>query len=110
MLSTQVYKFLDGKLLIDFSIYNTFSRKPAGMRRRIGFSPHPTGSSLWELQKRGAKMKFTQGKVEGSAPSSSLGIMRFFDQDTGGPKLTPEFVLGFAIVVSAVMIIVQFYV
>ena len=55
-------------------------------------------------------MKFTSSGVGGAAPSSSLGIMRFFDQDTGGPKLTPEFVVGFAVVVSVVMIIVQLYV
>ena len=32
-----------------------------------------------------------------SGPSSSIGIMRFFDVDTKGPKLTPEFVLGLSI-------------
>ncbi len=28
-----------------------------------------------------------------TGPSSSLGIMRFFDTETAGPKLTPEFVM-----------------
>ena len=32
-----------------------------------------------------------------SGPSSALGIMRFFDADTAGPKMTPEFVIGIAI-------------
>ena len=35
-----------------------------------------------------------------SGPSSSIGIMRFFDADTAGPKLTPEFV----VVASAVLV------
>ena len=33
-----------------------------------------------------------------SSPSSTLGIMRFFDADTAGPKLSPEFIIGIAIV------------
>ncbi len=37
-------------------------------------------------------MKFT--RTSGAAgPSSAIGIMRFFDVDTGGPKITPEFIL-----------------
>lgn len=37
-------------------------------------------------------MKFTKGAAQ-SGPSSALGIMRFFDTEAGGPKLTPEFVI-----------------
>jgi len=37
-------------------------------------------------------------------PSSSLGIMRFFDADTAGPKIGPEFVVGFAVVFIAVIV------
>jgi len=37
-------------------------------------------------------------------PSSSLGIMRFFDADTAGPKLTPEFVIGVSIVLIAIVV------
>ncbi len=49
-------------------------------------------------------VKFERGPVTGG-PSSSLGIMRFFDADTSGPKLTPEFIVGAAIVlIVAVMV------
>jgi len=42
-------------------------------------------------------MKLDRAKEFSSGPSSAIGIMRFFDQDTGGPKMTPEFVVGVAI-------------
>ncbi len=42
-----------------------------------------------------------------SGPSSSLGIMRFFDADTSGPKLTPEFVIITAIVLIAMVLIAR---
>ena len=50
-------------------------------------------------------MKFTKGTA-GTGPSSAIGIMRFFDVDTGGPKMTPEFILiitGAFIVVELVL-------
>ncbi len=37
-----------------------------------------------------------------SGPSSSIGIMRFFDADTAGPKMSPEFV----IIVSVALIVI----
>ena len=41
-------------------------------------------------------VKFTKApRVAG--PSSSLGIMRFFDADTAGPKISPEMAVGFAV-------------
>ena len=42
-----------------------------------------------------------------SGPSSSLGIVRFFDADTSGPKLSPEFVIGVAIALIALVLIVR---
>jgi len=42
-----------------------------------------------------------------SGPSSSLGIMRFFDADTAGPKLTPEFVIGIALVLIIIVLIAK---
>lgn len=39
-----------------------------------------------------------------SGPSSSIGIMRFFDADTSGPKLTPEFIVGLSIAVIIVVL------
>ncbi len=52
-------------------------------------------------------VKLTQGPSI-SGPSSSIGIMRFFDVDTKGPKLTPEFVVGLAIAVIVLVFIVKF--
>jgi len=42
-----------------------------------------------------------------SGPSSSLGIVRFFDADTTGPKLSPEFVIGAAIALIAIVLIIK---
>lgn len=42
-----------------------------------------------------------------SGPSSSIGIMRFFDAETPGPKMTPEFVIGLAIIVIAVVLVIK---
>ncbi len=49
-------------------------------------------------------VKFTQSKPQGQGPSSAIGVQRFFDTDEGGPKLTPEMVFGFTIVVCALFI------
>jgi len=43
-----------------------------------------------------------------SGPSSSLGIMRFFDADTSGLKLTPEFVIIVALALIAVVVVFGF--
>ena len=37
-------------------------------------------------------MKLNKGPRR-SGPSSSIGILNFFDTDVGGPQLSPEFVL-----------------
>jgi len=42
-----------------------------------------------------------------SGPSSSLGIMRFFDSDTSGPKLSPEFVLGAALALIVFVLVAR---
>ena len=42
-----------------------------------------------------------------AGPSSSLGIMRFFDADTAGPKLSPEFIMGLCIVVVVAILFVK---
>ncbi|MBS3061578.1 MAG: preprotein translocase subunit Sec61beta [Candidatus Diapherotrites archaeon] len=41
-------------------------------------------------------VKLQQNQGAGG-PSSSLGIMRFFDVETGGPKLSPQFVVGLSV-------------
>lgn len=46
-------------------------------------------------------MKFERsGSVGG--PSSAIGIMRFFDVDMGGPKISPESIL----VATAILIVI----
>ncbi|HLC79880.1 MAG TPA: preprotein translocase subunit Sec61beta [archaeon] len=44
-----------------------------------------------------------------SGPSSSIGIMRFFDTDSGGPKISPEFVIAIAIVFTLVISILHVF-
>ena len=39
-----------------------------------------------------------------SGPSSSLGIMRFFDADTAGPKMSPEFVVATSVAVIIIVV------
>jgi len=41
-------------------------------------------------------VKFVSNKAEpgGGGPSSSIGIMRFFDADSKSPQLSPYFVIG----------------
>ena len=53
-------------------------------------------------------MKFQRAKNIGAGPSSSIGIMRFFDQDMGGPKLSPEFVMVIAVGFIFVMFALHF--
>ncbi len=53
-------------------------------------------------------MKFQRTASAGiSGPSSSIGIMRFFDTDTAGPKLTPEFVVLIAGAFSAIILVIN---
>ncbi len=48
-------------------------------------------------------MKLSKGpRVQ--APSSSLGIMRFFDADTAGPKIQPELVVGISIALIVIVL------
>jgi preprotein translocase subunit Sec61beta len=51
-------------------------------------------------------VKLTQGPSV-SGPSSSLGVMRFFDVDTKGPKLTPELVIGLAVAFTVLILMLQ---
>lgn len=53
-------------------------------------------------------VKFTQ-KPGLAGPSSSLGIMRFFDQETSGPKMTPEFVVIAAAVFAVAFIALHMF-
>ncbi len=54
-------------------------------------------------------MKFNTVRNDTSGPSSSIGIMRFFDTDIGGPKISPEFVVGVAAVFTLIVAIMQVF-
>jgi len=49
-------------------------------------------------------VKLSRGSAV-SGPNSGLGIMRFFDADTSGPKLSPEFVIIAAIALIALVLV-----
>ncbi len=40
-------------------------------------------------------------------PQSSAGLMRFFQDETNGPKLRPEFVMASAIILVAAVIVAR---
>ena len=54
-------------------------------------------------------MKFNQSKSTSSGPSSSIGIMRFSDSDSGGPKISPEFIIAAAVVFSLVILVMHLF-
>lgn len=51
-------------------------------------------------------MKFNQTSQPGG-PSSAIGIMRFFDTDSGGPKISPEFVLAISLIFTLIIAALQ---
>ena len=52
--------------------------------------------------------KMKNAGLSGGGPSSSIGIMRFFDTDMGGPKLTTEFVMGIVIAFVFLLLVLHF--
>ncbi len=51
-------------------------------------------------------VKFVKNKPQaGGGPTSSIGIMRFFDAESKSPKLSPYFVLGVSIVFVVAMLL-----
>ncbi len=52
-------------------------------------------------------MKFNKSSSDTSGPSSAIGIMRFFDTDSGGPKISPEFVVAVSVVFTAIIVVLQ---
>lgn len=51
-------------------------------------------------------VKFTKSRAATPGPSSAIGITRFFDADTKGPKISPYFVIGltFALVIAIIIL------
>lgn len=52
-------------------------------------------------------VKLQRSAPGASAPTSSLGIMRFFDVDSGGPKLSPQLALGIIIGFTLLILVVR---
>jgi preprotein translocase subunit Sec61beta len=48
-------------------------------------------------------------KDGGGMPQSSAGLMRFFQDETNGPKIRPEFVVGGAFVLIAVVLVARIF-
>ena len=48
-------------------------------------------------------VKLKKGKAT-SGPSSSIGLMRFFDAESMGPKISPQFVIAVSIAVAVIWI------
>jgi preprotein translocase subunit Sec61beta len=44
-----------------------------------------------------------------SMPQSSAGLMRFFQDETNGPKIKPEFVVGGAFVLIALVLAARIF-
>jgi preprotein translocase subunit Sec61beta len=42
-------------------------------------------------------------------PQSSAGLMRFFQDETNGPKIKPEFVVGGAAVLIVVVLVARIF-
>ncbi|MCX8158098.1 MAG: preprotein translocase subunit Sec61beta [Candidatus Diapherotrites archaeon] len=53
-------------------------------------------------------MKFRKIGDTSQGPSSTLGIMRFFDVEIGGPKISPGFVIGLTLAFILIIIILKF--
>jgi len=49
-------------------------------------------------------VKLRKGKST-SSPSSSIGLMRFFDAESKGPKVSPQFVMVLAVAVAITWIV-----
>lgn len=48
-------------------------------------------------------------KAKGMAgPSSSIGLMRFFDTEMAGPKISPEFALILTTVIVVLVLVMRF--
>ncbi|GEM_PF-3536063 len=58
-------------------------------------------------------MKFDKPKAVsgagGGGPSSAIGLIRFFDTDAGGPKISPEFIFAITIFISLVLLGIHFF-
>ncbi len=50
-------------------------------------------------------VKLRKGKST-SAPSSTIGLMRFFDAESKGPKISPQFVIVLTVAIAIIWIVI----
>ncbi|MFA5746365.1 MAG: preprotein translocase subunit Sec61beta [archaeon] len=51
-------------------------------------------------------MKMNNSKTTNQSPSSAIGIMRF-KENTGGPKMSPEVVIGIALGIAILVLVLR---
>ncbi len=54
-------------------------------------------------------MSSKKKKESAGMPQSSAGLMRFFSDETNGPKVRPEFVMGGAVALIAIVLIARIF-
>ena len=52
-------------------------------------------------------VKFTRNKADTSGPTSSIGIMQFFDSDSKSPQLDPKLIVGLSIVFMVLILVLK---
>ncbi len=52
-------------------------------------------------------MKGMKRDTPSSGPSSTAGLMRFFDVSGGGPQISPQTVIGASIALIAIVLIIS---
>ena len=48
-------------------------------------------------------------KRDESMPATGAGLIRYFDEETSGPRISPKVVMGFAIAIIVMEIVLRFY-
>ena len=51
----------------------------------------------------------TKRNRDESMPATGAGLIRYFKEETHGPKLDPKVVMGFAISIIVVEVLLRFY-
>ena len=54
-------------------------------------------------------MSSKKKKDSAGMPQSSAGLMRFFQDETNGPKVRPEFVMGGAVALIAIVLVARIF-
>jgi preprotein translocase subunit Sec61beta len=54
-------------------------------------------------------MSSKKKKDSAGMPQSSAGLMRFFQDETNGPKVRPEFVMGGAVILIVVVLVARIF-